>query len=202
MGRRPLNREPLSSELRRAGAIVNFPSSSVIRVEVAQPLDPGTRVWRQGRRFASVVRRVRCGRRRYRDGFSLLELIVATALMGIAIVGLLSLVTTSLANASHVREYDRAAMLARTKMSQLLIESPLPLGPTLSGRFDARAGWEAQAVPFELLGPPRRGAQMLVRVALTVWWEAEGRRKSIELEGYRKMTVLPEHEAMLSGLAR
>ena len=47
-------------------------------------------------------------------GFSLLEVIVATALMGLTVVGLLSLTTQSLSNASRIREYDRAAMLARS----------------------------------------------------------------------------------------
>ena len=34
---------------------------------------------------------------------------------------------------------------------------------------------------------------MLVRVGLELWWQSEGRRKSIDLEGYRRMIILPEH---------
>ena len=88
---------------------------------------------------------------RRRAGFTLLEMIVATALMSIAVVGLLSLLSASLSNASRARQYDQVAMLARSKMNELLVETPLPVGLPLAGQWDASSGWRALAEPFEAM---------------------------------------------------
>ena len=110
---------------------------------------------------------------------------MATAIMAIAVIGLLSLISGSLANAARVKEYDRAAMLARHQMGELLVSEPLPLGADLNGNFDDASGWAARAEPFEL--PARPGQPMLVRIQLAIWWQSEGRRKSVEFEGYRRV---------------
>ena len=54
-------------------------------------------------------------------GFSLLEVMVATFIMAVAVVALLSNLTTSLRNASRLTDYDRAALMARHKMDELLL---------------------------------------------------------------------------------
>ena len=119
-------------------------------------------------------------------GFTLLEMIVATALMSIAVVGLLSLVSGSVSNAARIKHYDRAAMLARTKMNDLLVTYPLPLNQTTQGHWDASTGWQARVESF--LGPPgaHPGMLQLVRIDLEVWWEADNRRRTVRLEGYRR----------------
>ncbi len=127
------------------------------------------------------------------DGFTLLELIVATAVLAIAVVGLLSLASGALANAALVREYDRAAMLARTTMNELMVEDGLPLGTTMSGRYGEDSGWAARLEPFELPPRPAAGRTMLVRIQLDVWWRSQGRRKSVSLESFRRMIIRPEH---------
>ncbi len=123
---------------------------------------------------------------RGRRGFTLLEMIVATALMAIAVVGLLSLLSATLSNAARVRQYDRAAMLARTKMNELLLLSPLPLGQGLGGQWDAATGWTARAEVFERPPNAAPGSFQLLRINLEVWWLADNQRKSVTLEGFRR----------------
>jgi len=120
-----------------------------------------------------------------RLGFTLLEMIVATAIMSIAVVGLLSLLSATMSNASRVRQYDRAAMLARTKMNELLLAPPT-FGQPSSGRWDDSTGWTATAAIFERPPNAGPGAFQLVRIDLEVWWLADGRRKSVTLEGFRR----------------
>jgi type II secretion system protein I len=89
-----------------------------------------------------------------RGGFTLLEMLVATLIMGIAVVGLLSNISTSLQHASRLADYDRAALVARRKMNELLLDSRLPKGILVSGQFDPAAtgvagGWRAQMTSFE-----------------------------------------------------
>lgn len=131
------------------------------------------------------------------SGFTLLELIVATAIMGLAVVGLLSLVAGALSNAAIVREYDRAAMLARSQMNRLLVLEPLPLGETLRGEFNEKSGWEARAEPFEWLQGQQTSRPLLVRVTLTIWWESQRGRKTQEFEGYRTLRIRREHQELM-----
>jgi general secretion pathway protein I len=126
-----------------------------------------------------------------RRGFTLLEMIVATALMSIAVVGLLSLLSGSLANASRARQYDQIAMLARSKMNELLVETPLPVGQPLGGQWDESTGWTALLEPFEASPNAYPGAVVLVRIDLEVWWKEGAERRSVRLEGFRPETLAP-----------
>ena len=120
-------------------------------------------------------------------------MIVATTLLSLAIVGLLGVIRTSLANAARVKEYDRAAMLARSTMSEILVSDPLPLPGLLSGRYDDMAGWEAVIKPFEMPMRPRSGGVMVAGIQLTIWWRSEGRRKTQVFNGFRRVRITPEH---------
>jgi Tfp pilus assembly protein PilV len=49
-------------------------------------------------------------------------MLVATLIMGIAVIGLMSEITASMRNATRVTNRDRAALLARSKMDELLLD--------------------------------------------------------------------------------
>jgi general secretion pathway protein I len=133
-----------------------------------------------------------------RGGFSLLELLVATALMAIAIIGLLTLVSTSLSNAVVVRDYDRAAMLGKAKLNELLAVSPIPIGQPMSGRYDEAWRWEAVVTPFEAVPPARVGGQIVLRVQVLVAWQNAINARQSEFVGYRTIRLQPEDENILS----
>jgi general secretion pathway protein I len=130
-------------------------------------------------------------------GFTLLEVMVATVIMGIAVVGLMSGISHSLRNADRVTDYDRAALLARSKMDDLLVNYQLPRGPVVSGAFDPvllggkEGGWRARVTIFE--GPPRTiaGAEILERIELEIWWQAGAGRRRFNLEAFRSKVVRP-----------
>src|SRR4029077_1217587 len=61
-----------------------------------------------------------------RRGFTLLEMMVATVILAVAIVGLLSGITGALRNAARLTEYDRAVQLARLRMNELVVDERLP----------------------------------------------------------------------------
>lgn len=131
-----------------------------------------------------------------RSGFTLLEVLVATVVMGIAVAGLLSGLSQSVRNAARLSEYDRAAMLARTTMNDLLLDLSLPYGGTAAGQFRAEetgglaAGWNAALRPFESQTDPGPGSTVLEEINCTVWWQpATGTRRTIQLTGYRSRQV-------------
>lgn len=130
-------------------------------------------------------------------GFTLLEMLIATLIMAIAVVGLLSNISASLRGAGRVTDYDRAAILAKRKMDELLLNSRLPRLTVLEGQFDAavagglEAGWRAQVTPFEMPPQARPGTPVLDRLELEVWWTSGGKRRTVALEGFRRTVIQP-----------
>lgn len=135
-------------------------------------------------------------------GFTLLEVLVATTIMGLAVIGLLSALSRSVSNASRLTAYDRAARVARAQMDALLVTPDLPrrtpfeqpVAEELLG--GARGGWRARLTPFE--GPPGAvpGTPILERLELEVWWMAGEQRRSLKLEGFRPGVLRQEDGAV------
>jgi general secretion pathway protein I len=132
-----------------------------------------------------------------RRGFTLLEVMVATTVMGIAVVTLMSGLSTSVRNASRLTDYDRVALLARAKMDALLVDPSLPLASVIEDSLDpvllggARGGWRAQVTPFETAPSPVPGALGLDRVQLEIWWMSGEQRRSFSLEAFRRSVARP-----------
>jgi general secretion pathway protein I len=125
-------------------------------------------------------------------GFTLLEVMVATVIMAIAVVALLSTLTTSMRNASRLTDYDRATLLARAKMDELLATAKLPRRTMMEGTWSAtqaaglQAGWRATVSPVDLPPVPAPGVWLLDRIELQVWWMNGDRRRTFQLESYRR----------------
>lgn len=132
-----------------------------------------------------------------RRGFTLLEMMVATVIMGIAVVGLLSGISSSMRNAGRLTDYDRAVLLGRTKMDELLLDRMVPKGAAIGGDFDrtlmggVEGGWRARLMPFELPPNPPPGSLVLERLELEIWWMSGERRRTFSLEGYRTVVFNP-----------
>jgi general secretion pathway protein I len=130
-------------------------------------------------------------------GFTLLEMLVATLIMGIAVVGLLSNISTSLNTAGRLTDHDRAAMLARQKMNELLLDTRLPKLTVIQGKFDPASlgglegGWRAQLTTFEMPPQAAPGTAILERLELEIWWMRGDNRRSLTLEGYRPSVIAP-----------
>lgn len=132
-------------------------------------------------------------------GFTLLEVLVATVIMGIAVTSLIVGLSQSVKNASRLSDYDRSATLARNKMNELLLDVDLPFDGEVDGQFDKTAGWRAVISPFEQPPQAGPGTPILQRIALEVWWQPEnGTRRSMQLAAYRP-TRIPVPPAALGG---
>jgi general secretion pathway protein I len=131
-----------------------------------------------------------------RKGFTLLEVLVATVIMGIAVAGLIAGLSQSVRNAARLTEYDRAVMLAHTKMNDLLLDTSLPFDGSADGQFEREqsgglpSGWRASIRPFDLPPHAGPGTVILQRIALELWWQpATGTRRSIQIESYRSARI-------------
>ena len=125
-------------------------------------------------------------------GFTLLEVMVATAVMAVAIAGVISALNTSLRNASRLTDYDRAAMLARRQMDLMLSERKLPRLVWLEGAYDPgmtngrASGWRARITPWEFRPGSAADSSALERIELEVWWLDGNQRRQYALESYRR----------------
>ena len=129
---------------------------------------------------------------RARQGFTLLEVLVATLIMGIAVTGLLSGLAAASRNAARLTEYDRATLLARQKMDELLVDDGVPRGRWTEANFDPAlaggitSGWRARVTPFEQIPGGGPGLWVVDRIELEVWWMSGVTRRSLTLEGFRR----------------
>ena len=155
--------------------------------------------------------------RQRQKGFTLLEVMVATAIMAIAVVALLGGLTQSVNNASRLRERDIVTGLAKQQLNELLLEPRLAHDRPLSGRWDPRqlgpgmeAGWTARLTPMtlQISGiPPLPGqrarpilvplpapvpARVLDRIEFEAWWTAGGRRRTMTIETYKRGVIAAE----------
>ena len=141
-----------------------------------------------------------------RRGFALLEVLVATAIMAIAVTTALSALRTSLRNADRQTETVRAASLARRKMGELLAQTLAPCCQLLGGSFPpaytggVAAGWSAKITPSEAAGLlPQSGMAGIERIQLEVWWQSAAGRRTMNLEAYRRARLtVAEAEWMAS----
>jgi general secretion pathway protein I len=134
-------------------------------------------------------------------GFTLLEVLVATMIMAIAVTALLSNLSVSMGTAVRVTDNDRAALVARSKMDELLLDAKLPHGVEMQGALDPAstgwpsAGWRAVVRPFDIPPGAGLGVPILERIDLEVWWNSTGNRRTFALEAYRRGTMMPEDMA-------
>ncbi len=98
-------------------------------------------------------------------------------------------------NAARLTDYDRATLLAKQKMDELLMDRAAPRNQRLEGRFDAAqapqgAGWSAMVTPFEAAPGTGPGSLGIDRVELEIWWltgsPAAPARHTFALEGFRR----------------
>jgi len=141
-----------------------------------------------------------------RRGFTLLEMLVATSVMAIAVVGMLSALSTSLRNANRLTDHDRAALVARRKVDELLLQPRLqryvPVEGQLTPATDAglTGGWRATLQPYEIPPNVGPGNAILERLECELWWMDGGHKRTFTIEGYRK-TVL-QNEDIVAGAIR
>jgi general secretion pathway protein I len=131
-----------------------------------------------------------------RAGFTLLEVLVATVIMGVAVSALIVGLSQSVKNAGRLADYDRAVMLARTRMNDLLLDVNLPFDGNISGDFPSDeaggipCGWNASLKPYDVPPNAGSGATVLQQIALEIWWQpATGGRRTMHLESYRPARI-------------
>ena len=134
-------------------------------------------------------------------GFTLLEALVATMIMGIAVAGILNALAASSRNVIRLTQADRAVLLARTKMDELLVNDTLPRKTFFGAPFSAAeagampSGWQARVTPVEAAPGATDLNWIIDRIELEIWWMDGAARHSFSLESYRR-SLLPQGQGI------
>jgi len=126
------------------------------------------------------------GRRR---GLTLLEMLVAMAILAVGIVGVLRVFSSSIVTSKAAESYSLAATLADQAAAELERQRSLSPG-TLSGEFEnVGPGYTWQAE----IGSAEAGGLQRVRIA--VFWETGSRRRHFEMVTYMRPSPEQEQQA-------
>ena len=95
------------------------------------------------------------------SGFTLLEVLVALAILGIGVALTLSLITGSLGNIRKVQQRTRNMHYAQTVMELTLLDDSIRRPTALRGDFPDGTLWSAEVADYEIpTGQPLNPRQM------------------------------------------
>ena len=122
------------------------------------------------------------------QGFSLLEVLVAMAILGIGLVVIIELFSGGLRLGRTSEEYTKAVGYARMKLEEISLAKSLEEGIE-EGEFDREYRWQVEVKKVDLLPPGRETSYQppvaLYWVRIDVLWKSGTRERTTALESYR-----------------
>ena len=128
-------------------------------------------------------------------GFTLMEVVVAMAILSIGLVAIIELFGGGLRLGKVSEEYTKAAGFARIKMEEVFLAKSLAEG-VQQGEFSNEYRWQVEVKRVDLLPPGRdttyRPSVALYRVRIDVLWKSGLKDRVASMESYR---LLKEEES-------
>ena len=129
-----------------------------------------------------------CRRQR---GFSLLEVLVAFAILSVSLGVLLQVFATGLRNVGLSDDYSQATLYAQSILASMGRETPLSEG-VRSGPVNDRLSWRSTVSAYvEGLPDPEKSRVRAYRVSVEVYWPGLVQNRSVTLETLRLAAVEP-----------
>jgi general secretion pathway protein I len=118
-------------------------------------------------------------------GFTLMEVIVAFAVLSISLVMVMQLFSGGLQASRASCDYTRAVVHAKDKMEEMVLEPA-----SGSGTFEDGFTWESEIFPYELEEEVKQdidaiGLKPMKIIVKITWMNMGNREKSLELESFR-----------------
>ena len=124
-------------------------------------------------------------------GFTLLEVMVAMAILSIGLVSIMGLFSSGLRSASLSQSYTLATMLARQKMEEIASQQEIR-AETLGGDFEgdySSYNWEVEINPYEFreeedLEEEAKYNNFIIRmfkIITKISWEEGNKKRSVSL---------------------
>ena len=118
-------------------------------------------------------------------GFSLLEVLVAFAILSISLGAILQVFATGLRNAGMADDYSRATLYAESILAAIGREAP-PSPGVREGPIDDQFSWRSTVSEYtEGLPDPERIQVRAYRIGVEVFWPGLAQTRSVMLETLR-----------------
>jgi general secretion pathway protein I len=118
-------------------------------------------------------------------GFSLLEVLVAFAILSMTLGVVLQVFSAGLRNTGLAEEYTYAVLHAESVLAALGREEPLAEGG-MEGEFDDKFSWRSSVTPYEEDDVDLSDSTAVAyRVEVEVFWQSADKTRSIMLETLR-----------------
>ena len=123
-------------------------------------------------------------------GFTLIEVVVAAAILGMTATAIFGLLSTSLFNLRKIEDIHRYELAAQDMMSRVLLLPTLPGQSQVQGTLDKLGGrWTVHVQPWappSLQGNPQ---EAVLRVDVVVSWPGRSSERSIRVEALKVAKV-------------
>ncbi len=123
-------------------------------------------------------------------GFTLIEVMVAVAVIGLAATALFSLLSTSLFNLRRVEDLHRVQLAGEGLMNRVLLIAALPPSADVRGRIDdLDAQWLVRIRPWlpkDLEGHPPAA---VMKVDVEIRWQGRAGERTTKLETVRPAVI-------------
>jgi prepilin-type N-terminal cleavage/methylation domain-containing protein len=120
--------------------------------------------------------------RRHR-GFTLIEVMVAAALLGIAATALFSLLSGSLANLKRVQDIHHYQLACQEMMNRVLLLSSLPPGGKIEGDLkDSSGHWVVTVTPWIPAKLENNTPEAVMKIDVEVQWSGRAGQRGLKLE--------------------
>ena len=121
-------------------------------------------------------------------GFTLIEVVVAMAVLGVGLVVIIELFSGGLRLERTSEEYSQAVNYARMKMEEISLQEKIEEG-TQSGQFDKFFRWETEWKRIDVL-PLEKVQEFplpieLFQLRVNVFWKSGSKERSTGVETYR-----------------
>ena len=126
-------------------------------------------------------------------GFTLIEVLVAVAILGVGLTVLIELFSGGLRLGRASEEYTKAVNYARIKMEEIAVKPTIKEGSE-EGEFNETFRWQVEVKKIEILPienkPDFKPPVQFYQVQINIIWKSGLKEKSTRIESYR--TIKPE----------
>ena len=127
---------------------------------------------------------------RNKRGFTLIEVLVAASVLGIAATALFGLLSKSLSNLRKVEDLHRYELAAQDLMNRVLLLQTIPAPAAAEGVVDSSGGqWRVNVTPWAPATLEKQPDQAILRIEVEVTWPGRSSQRSIEFESLKVAKV-------------
>src|SRR5437016_272302 len=123
-------------------------------------------------------------------GFTLVEVLVAAAVLGVTASALLGLLSKSLFNLRKVEDLHRYELAAQDVMNRVLFLPILAAPAVAEGTVDNQGGhWTVKVMPWAPASLEKKPDQAIVKVDVIVSWPGRSSQRSIDVESLKAAKI-------------